>query len=397
MISSGTVMAYDPAFTPADRPRLMDTHPSGTTVDGLHQRGGRLVANRTVKVAVGGRPGVPVGGPTVLVRVRADGATRAGQLSVFSCASPRSRGTTVSFGRKQAAGATTAVALTKGRLCLRADRRVHVVIELHGRQAQDDDLTGVAPTRVWDTRPKGTTTDGQLQRTGRTTKGALRVVPVLGRGSVPSDWVSAVMLSVTAGGGRRAGSYIVTGCSSPAPKVVSGHHDRRGFTTTFVVAPVSPQGAVCVRTSTRAHVMVDVVAAIGVGGSFQSHDPARVVDTRPGGVTAWGGSQGEGMLEVDDLNYLLLTYPQMSSQVSMAATPSRAVVLTITASGAQKPGRLDVWPCSAPPSSGETLLVRPGRTTSGTAVVSPSPEGFVCYSSTVETHVTIDIAGRFHR
>jgi hypothetical protein len=274
---------------------------------------------------------------------------------------------------------------------------VHVVIDLHGRQAQDDDLTGVAPTRVWDTRPTGKTTDGQLQRTGRTAKGAWRVVPVLGRGSVPADGVSAVMLSVTAGGGRRAGSYIVTGCSSPAPKVVSGHHDRRGFTTTFVVAPVSPQGAVCVRTSARTHVSVDVVATIGVGGAFQSHDPARVVDTRPGGTTAWGGFQGEGMIEVDDQNYLLLAYPPLSSQVSMAATPSRAVVLTITASGATQPGRIDVWPCSAPPSSRETVLVRPGRATSGTAVVSPSPEGFVCYSSTVETHVTIDISGRFHR
>lgn len=397
MISSGTVMAYEPAFTPADRQRLMDTHPSGDTIDGLHQRTGRIPANRTVRLGVSGRAGVPAGGSTVVVRVRVDGATRAGQLSVFSCSAPQSRGTTVSFGRKQVAVATTAVALTKGRLCLRADRRVHVVVDLDGRQAQDDELRGVAPSRVWDTRPKGKTTDGQLQRTGLTKKGTFRAVPVLGRGSVASDGVSAVMMSVTAGNGRGAGSYVVTGCTSPSPTVVSGHYERRGATTTFVVAPVSPQGTVCVRTSSRTHVMVDVVATIGVGGAFQSHAPARVVDTRPGGVTDWGGFQGTGPIEVDGQYYLTLALPTMGSQVSMAATPSRAVVLTVTASGATQPGRIDVWPCSGPLDGRETVLVRPGRTTSGSVVVSPSPEGFVCFSSTVSTNVTIDIAGRFHR
>jgi len=116
----------------------------------------------------------------------------------------------------------------------------------------------LTPARLVDTRPSGTTVDGQNQ-VGLLTAGNTLTVPVTNRGGVPASSIAAV-LNLTAVGPAGSGFLTVYPCDVDRPNASS--LNTAGVTVANeLVARLSQTGTVCIYSSVTTHVIIDVVGA----------------------------------------------------------------------------------------------------------------------------------------
>ena len=88
--SATTPVEAATSLVPLSAPgRVLDSRPSGGTVDGLHQRTGRIAAGGTYELPIAGRAGVPVDASSVVLNVTVVDPSAAGFVTVFPCGQPR--------------------------------------------------------------------------------------------------------------------------------------------------------------------------------------------------------------------------------------------------------------------------------------------------------------------
>ena len=144
-------------------------------------------------------------------------------------------------------------------------------------------FVGAEPWRLVDTR------NAIGGPTGKITPATPRAVPVRGvplvvngaPQAVPAD-ASAVALNVTIADASADGYATVWPCGTTRPEASNVNFRRGGTVANGVVAPIGPDGSVCVYTSVDAHLIVDVAGWFSGGSpaSFTGNVPVRLVDTR---------------------------------------------------------------------------------------------------------------------
>lgn len=242
------------------------------------------------------------------------------------------------------------------------------------------------PGRLMDTRPGGSTVDGQFAGIGARVAGQVTELQVAGRGLVPGS-ASAAVLNVTVTGAPADGFVTVFPCGTTMPLSSSLNYWAGATLPNAVVSKIGAGGRVCVYTSTPAHLVVDVNGYHPSLSGFVAITPARLMDSRPDGVTFDGLAARGGLRLAGYFTELRVT--------GRGGVPSNAgsVVLNLTVTGSVGSGYVTVYPCgeAVPLSSNVNFW---DRSTISNAVVSRvGTNGSICLFTSGFTHFVVDVTG----
>lgn len=242
------------------------------------------------------------------------------------------------------------------------------------------------PTRLLDTRrPGGQTFDCYDQQVGRLAAGSTYQLTVTNRAYVVSG-ATSVVLNVTAVAPAATGYITVFPCDATQPNTSSLNFTPGDVIPNLVISKVSAAGKVCFFTSTATDLLVDV-------SGFNTSDlttinPARLLDTRPGGQTADGQHAGAGAIQ-SGTTYEL---PVLRGGVNVGAA---TVVLNVTAAGALTGGFVTVFPCGQARPNSSNLNFSAGDTIPNAVVAKVGALGKVCFYSETTTDLLVDVNGYF--
>ena len=216
-------------------------------------------------------------------------------------------------------------------------------------------------------------------------------VQVSGRGGVPANGVSAVVLNVTVT--QTAGTGFVRVTPSGGTSNVSNLNIESvgQDLANLVTVPVSATGRIDLFSQSATHVVIDVfgyytAAAASTSGRFIATDPTRLLDTRSAnGVPTTSIVPSGGRIDV-----------QVTGRLPVPAAGVSAVVLNLTATESVGPGFVTVWPAGQgqPPTS-NLNLVRAGQTIPNQVIVPVGPTGQISLFTSQAAHLLFDVAGYF--
>lgn len=254
----------------------------------------------------------------------------------------------------------------RGQACRNAVPIANTVTEAAG-----DFFVPITPQRLRDTRY------GIGGSTGIIPAGQEVRVPLAGAPSIPND-AAAVAVNVTLTRTAGSGYARVWPCDTTEPAVSTVNASTAGQTiaNSTLVAP-GPSQAVCIRSSTAAHVVVDATG-YHPANSGVVLTQKRLVDTRSG----IGGPAG----------------PVPAGTVRHLADAQWAThegaALNVTVSGATGVGYVQMWACSSGGTPTSAVNFGAGVTVANFAVVGTGG-GDICYRSTRSAHILIDLVGLY--
>lgn len=145
----------------------------------------------------------------------------------------------------------------------------------------------------------------------------------------------------------------------------------------------------CFFTDQAAHLIVDVNGAYPLDATFNGLDPARLLDTRPGGGTIDGDFAGAGPLPGGEEIELPV--------VGRGGVPAgaEAVVLNVTVNDPASPGFITVYPCGTEQPNASNLNYTAGLTVPNNVIVKVGSGGDVCLYSDQTTNLLVDVNGSF--
>ncbi|MGA1346236.1 MAG: fibronectin type III domain-containing protein [Ilumatobacteraceae bacterium] len=242
----------------------------------------------------------------------------------------------------------------------------------------------LTPARVLDTRSGVGADAGRVGALDGS--GTALTLQVTGRGGVPTTGVAAVALNVTVVDGlaNDFGGYVtVYPCDVAKPDASNLNFVSGKTVPNSVIAPVSADGTVCLYVYGTAHLLVDVSGYFASG--FSPLTPARVVDTRPGGVRV-GELDGSGVaLEV-----------QVTGAGGVPASGVSAVALNVTVvDGLANDfgGYVTVYPCDVAKPDASNLNFVSGQTVPNSVIAPVSADGTVCLYVYGTAHLLVDVSG----
>ena len=284
--SGGTVT---PAFVGTTPLRVVDTR---NAIGGPKVRiapGGTMTVPMTglaVRRPDGSATSIPSDATAVAVNVTAVEPSNPGFFTVWPCGAPMPVASNVNFTRGGAvANGVVAPLGAGGAICIYSDQGADVLVDVlgwFGGGAQPA-FVGAVPLRLVDTR------NAIGGPAGRLAASSQRSVPVRGvtvnvggvARAVPAD-ATAVALNVTMVEAGAAGFATVWPCGTPQPDASNVNFAAGATVANGVVAPIGPDGSVCVATSADAHLLVDIAGWFngGADSGFVGNVPRRLVDTR---------------------------------------------------------------------------------------------------------------------
>ena len=372
--------------------RLLDTRPGQSTVDGKGLGGGLTPAGSTLVLQVAGRGGVPLDAAAAVLNVTATDGEGDGYVTVYPCDAAKPLASNVNF----VAGTSVANAVitglsAAGTVCLFVGTNsVNLVADVSGYFPASSGYRPVTPARLLDTRPGESTVDRAQLGAGLTSAGSTLVLPVSGRGGVPSD-VSAVVLNVTAVGAQGTGVVTVYPCGSPRPLASNLDFVAGTATANAVITGLSPTGTVCLYVGTNGvNLVADVDGYFPKGSGYRPLSPARLLDSRAGQGTIDGAQLGGGLTAAGST--LVLPVAGRGG----VPTNATSVVLNVTAVGGLGTGFVTVYSCdSARPFASNVNFVADDPTPNA-AIVKLSAAGTVClYVATSPVNLVADVSGYF--
>lgn len=339
---------------------------------------------------------LPTEARAVSLNLTVTNPTVAGYATVYPCDRGLPLASTINYRAGQTVANQVVVPLDgNGEVCVYSLQRADVVIDLLGwfggsaSGAGSSAATPVVPTgerfapltpaRLADTRTGLGGTAGPLAA------GADLPVSVLAAGGVPAgQQATAVVLNVTATGTAANGYVTVYACGEGRP-LASNLNPVVGLdVAAHVVAPVSADGRVCLYTLQPTHLVVDIMGWYGgatpSAQAFEPLAPARLLDTRStGGALA---AQAPGR-------------PLVVTGVGgvPAGSGVKAVVLNVTATGADGAGFVTVYPCDDPFPASSNLNYAVGLDVANMVTVPVGASGAVCLYSHRTSHLVVDVAG----
>jgi hypothetical protein len=247
------------------------------------------------------------------------------------------------------------------------------------------------PTRVLDSRP------GPRQVGYAGLKPAARstvTLQVAGRGGVPADDATAVVLNLTATGAAARGYVTAYQADQARPATPNLRVGFAGETiSNLVVVPLSEAGQIDLFTSLSAHLLADVEgyftgALSAPAGRLVAVTPTRLLDTRRGSrrVGYSGGKPAAGTTVT-----VLVT-----GRGGLPADGVSAAVLNVTATNAPRGSAITVWPADrGRPTASNVTLSRSSQTIANAVWVRVPANGRVKLHVSRPTDLMVDVDGWF--
>jgi hypothetical protein len=372
------------SMTPA---RLLETRPGEITADGQFQGIGQRPAGTTVELTVTGRAGVPTNADAVMLNLTAVRPTATGYLTVHPCGQPRPTTSNVNyFAGDITPNAVLAKIGTGGKVCIYTFAATHLLADVNGYVPAGGSPNTMTPARLLETRPGEITADGQFQGIGQRPAGTTVELTVTGRAGVPTN-ADAVMLNLTAVRPTATGYLTVHPCGQPRPTTSNVNYFAGDITPNAVLAKIGTGGKVCIYTFAATHLLADVNGYVPAGGSPNTMTPARLLETRPGEITADGQFQGIGQRPAGTTVELTVT--------GRAGVPTNAdaVMLNLTAVRPTATGYLTVHPCGQPRPTTSNVNYFAGDITPNAVLAKIGTGGKVCIYTFAATHLLADVNG----
>lgn len=259
--------------------RLADSRPDGATVDEFVSGRGslsRLEAGSVLELPVwrGRDQGVPVGAAAVVLNVAAIDPDDAGYITAYPCDAGRPTAAHLNYERGGVTAKTVFAATGgDGSVCIYTRSATHLVVDATGYSMDLSGAEPLLPARLLDTRSDGSTIDGRFVGGGELVAGRILEVDIAGRGGVPFDGASSVMLNVAAVDPEDSGYITVYACDADRPVTANVNYRRGGVHTNAVFAALDEAGRICLYARATTDVVVDVSGVIV--------DPAMVSDPGP--------------------------------------------------------------------------------------------------------------------
>ncbi|BAN03225.1 right-handed parallel beta-helix repeat-containing protein [Ilumatobacter coccineus] len=247
-------------------------------------------------------------------------------------------------------------------------------------------VQSIAPTRFADTRDGATTFDGESQGGGKRNPESTYEVQIAGRGGVPAD-AASVVINVTAVAPDAVGYVTAYPCDAERPLASSLNYAPGSNVGNEIVAGLSADGKVCLFSSQRTHLTVDVVGYATSLSRLQSIVPARAFETRLGEATADGRFQNIGRLSAGSQQKIA-----MRSRLGVPADAA-AVVLNITAIRPSTNTFVTVHPCLPTRPLASSLNVSAGQVRGNEIIAQLDDSGDLCVYVSGDTDLTIDLVG----
>lgn len=365
-----------PVWTPLPSPaRLVDTRPGEETIDDQNAAEGRFAAGEQRRVTVAGRAGVPPDAAGAIVNVTAIQADDVGFVTVHPCLDPRPVTASLNYTAGVNLGNEIVAGLSAGDLCIYSSAGAHLTVDVSGYVPTGSPYVPIAPARYLDTRPNGTTFDGQFQGAGTPSAGGTVHVGIGGRGAVPADAEAAV---VYVSGVRPSGVGFETvwDCSAPQPLASSLNYVADVNRGNEIVAGLGAAGELCVYTEESADITLDVVGYLPAGTNFELlDDPTRIVDTRDTGILAAGGT-------------LIL-----ENSGALLPPDAETATMNITAVRATDVGFVTAYPCAADRPTTASLNYVPGVNGGNEVIVAFDDDDRACFFVSSSVHLTVDVTG----
>ena len=251
--------------TPLSSPvRLVDTRPGTPAVDKDVSGRGPLVKGSELVVPVAGRGGIAADATSAVLNLTVVGARTAGYLAIHPCGAPATT-STINFlpGTTRADAAVSGLGTSgssAGTVCVHSDGTADVLVDVTATLPASTFVPLPQPARVLDTRPQATV-DGAMSGVGAEPGNATLTLPLSGRGGLGS--ATAVVLNVTVVNPSGSGyaSAFPQGPSVPATSNLN--YTKGQVVSNMVVAPLAPDGSVCLNTAgASTDLIVDVAGSL---------------------------------------------------------------------------------------------------------------------------------------
>ncbi len=245
----------------------------------------------------------------------------------------------------------------------------------------------VVPARITDTR----TGSGQANAGSTLAAGTTLNVQVAGKGGVPITGFSAVVLNVTAVDQTANGFFTVFPKGNSVPTASNLNWTPGQTVPNRVIVPLNPGiGQVSIFNGLgSADAIVDVngyfTDSTGVGASFVSLFPSRIVDTRngTGGFSSPLGAAASMSVTV-------------AGHGGVPATLVKAVIINVTVANPTTASDLVIWPHGATMPTASDLNFVGGQTVPNLVVVKLSALGAIdIFNAFGTTNVIVDVVGYY--
>lgn len=257
-----SVFAAGSPYSSLQPARLLDTRPSGATIDGLFQQTGLLPASTDVPLQVSGRGGVPDGALAAALNVTVVTPLSGGYVIAYPCGGSVPLASMLNFQAGITRASLAVLSLSaSGQVCIRASVPVQLLADVVGTYPSSTAFVAMPPARLADTRPTGSTVDHLFEATGVEPAGGTMQLQVSGRGGVPVG-NQTVSLDVIASGPTAAGYLTVYPCGLPRPTTSSVNFVVGGSSNNHVIVETGVNGTVCIYSSGANKVIVDVEAVL---------------------------------------------------------------------------------------------------------------------------------------
>ena len=373
-------------FTTVSPTRLFDTRtsePQGAVEIAKRRYSGTDV----LKVKLVGVAGVPADGVSALsLNVTAVFPDGPGFVAVFPCGDLPNV-SNINFTQPGVyPNAVIAPVSPQGEVCFYSTIGTDLIADLNGWLPDDGGFGVVTPTRVFDTRTSEPQAAVEIAKRRYSGTDVLKV-KVLGVAGVPATGVAAVSLNVAAVFPDGPGFVAVFPCGD-VPNVSNINFTQSGVYPNAVIAPVSPQGEVCFFSSIGTDLIADVNGWLPDDGGFGVVTPTRVFDTRT--------TEPQAAVEIAKRRYsgTDVLKVRVLGVAGVPTTGVAAVSLNVAAVFPDGAGFVAVFPCGDVPNVSNINFTQPGVYPN--AVIAPvSPQGEVCFFSSIGTDLIADVNGWF--
>jgi hypothetical protein len=391
----GTLPLPPGEYVPLTPARILDTRASGVTVDGVAQKLGVVAAGGTLIVPVRNRAGVPNSAVSVVLNLTAVSAAGNGNVVVWPCdqSKPTASNLNVQVGPARANLVVAKVTTTGpqiGAVCASPSVNTDLIMDVQGYYKPSGAFTALTPARLYDTRPNGSTIDGQGREGGTLSPGITRSLTLAGRGSLAADAVAAT-LNLTAVNPSGNGNVTVWSCEGTQPTVANLNF-RAGVTTAnLAITNLSSSGGICMASSVDTYVLIDVVGGFAPTTLYQRPAPPyRLSDSRPSGTTFDDTSKAYGPVAAGSTTKI-----EVATRTAATTSVARTVVLNVAGVGAEANGYITAWPCGKTRPAASNLNVPAGGTASNTAVVEVGDDNSVCIYTSTKANLVVDLFGYY--
>ncbi|MFK7920042.1 MAG: PKD domain-containing protein, partial [Ilumatobacter sp.] len=260
------------------------------------------------------------------------------------------------------------------------------IVAILGATFDPGPATSLDPERFVDTRSTGATFDQRFQGEGMRLAGSDYRVAIAGRGGVPVDAV-AVVANITAVRPQANGFITAHPCLAPRPLASSLNYSANVNLGNEVIIPLTSDGEICLYTRSSTHMTIDVSGYIDVQSPIELISPARFLDTRATGETIDGSAQARGRVNAGT------TYRLDVAGRGDIPDDAAAVIVNVTAVGADATGYVTVHPCLATTPNAASLNYIAGVNRGNETIAQLDANGDLCLFTRSNVHLTADISG----